>query len=173
MNLLRKQVPAFVMLIVVVLAGLIGAVIASVATSTITTRSVTNIGGEVFTLTGDLAISSYSTSPSTTTYSVATSSIGASGTIDSPVVMTNPGSTANTAITQGDFVYTVTVTVVHDVETTTTYDVTLKVDGEVNGNVYIQQLSSPPTQVGDSVSISWDLGITLESHVFEIDIVPT
>lgn len=173
MNLLRHQVPAFVMLIVVVLAGLAGAMIAS-ATSTISSRSITNIGGEVFTLTENLAISSYSTSTSTTTYSVAPTSIDASGTSDSPVVMTTDRSTANTAITQGDFVYTVTVTVVHDVSSTTTYDVTLKVDGTVNGDVYIQQLSDTPTsQIGDSTSISWDLGNTLQSHVFEIDIVPT
>ena len=173
MNLLRKQVPAFVTLIIVVLAGLAGAMIAS-ATSTISSRSITNIGGEVFTLTENLAISSYSASPSTSSYSVAPSSIDASGTSGSPVTMTTDGSTANTAITQGDFVYTVTVTVIHDVDTTTTYDVTLKVDGAVNGEVYIQQLSGTPTsQINNKVSISWDLGNTLQSHVFEIDIVPT
>ena len=173
MNLLRKKVPACVMLIVVALAGLTGAVIAA-SESTITSRSVTTIGGEVFTLTGDLSITSYSTSTSTTTYSVAPLPIGASGTIGTPVVMTAVGSTANTAITQGDFVYTVIVTVAHDVSTATTYDVTLKVDGTVNGNVYIQQLSGTPTsQIGNSVSISWDLGNTLQSHVFEVDIVPT
>ena len=161
------------MLALVAFAGLIGAVIASSA-STITTRSVTTIGGEVFTLTGDLSISSYSTATSTTAYSVAPLSLDASGTSGTPMVMTAGGSTANTAITQGDFVYTVIVAVAHDVSVTTTYDVTLKVDGNVNGNVYIQQVSgTPTTQVGNSVSISWDLGNTLQSHVFEIDIVPT
>jgi hypothetical protein len=40
--------------------------------------------------------------------------------------------------------------------------------------VYIQQLSGTPTsQINNKVSISWDLGNTLQSHVFEIDIVPT
>lgn len=174
MNLLRKQVPACVMLIAVVLAGLTGAVIAF-SESTITSRSVTTIGGEVFTLTGDLGITSYSASPSSSIYSVAPITLDPAGTSTLPVVMSaTTGITANTAITQGDFVYTVTVAVVHDASTATTYDVTLKVDGTVNGDVYIQQLSGTSTsQIGNSVSISWDLGNTLLSHVFEVDIVPT
>jgi hypothetical protein len=132
----------------------------------------TTIGGEVFTLTGDLSISSYSTSPSTTTYSVAPLHIDASGTSGSPVVMSaTTGLTANTAITQGDFVYTVTVAVNHFVDGQE-YKVTLLQDGTPltpQSNVYIKQGSSDDT--GTTIVISWDLGITLLSHVFEVDIV--
>ena len=68
------------MLIVVALAGLTGAMVAF-ATVTINTRSVTTINGEVFTVTGDLTVSGFSTS-------IATAYADAAGTSEVPVVMT-------------------------------------------------------------------------------------
>ena len=160
MNLLRKQVPACVMLIVVVLAGLTGAMVAF-ASVTINTRSVTTINGDVFTLTGDLTVSGFSTS-------IATTAPSAAGTSGTPVAMTSGGSAANTAIPMGDYTYTATVTIANS-HVSQEYAVTLKQDGASQGIVYIAQDAAGT--VGYKVIVTWDLGTSLASHVYEVDIV--
>jgi hypothetical protein len=148
------------MLIVVALAGLTGAMVAF-ASVTINTRSVTTINGDVFTITGDLTVSGFSTS-------IAWQGINAVGTSGSPVAMTSGGSVANTAITMGDYTYSVTVTIANS-QVSQEYAVTLKQDGASQGIVYIAQDAAGT--VGYKVIVTWDLGLSLASHVYEIDIV--
>ncbi len=163
MNLLRKQVPAYLMLIIVALVGITGAMVA-VAAVTIQTRSVTTINGEVFTLTGDLTISDFATS-------IAIANVPAAGaTSGSAIPMAGGGAASNTAITIGDYTYSATVTVfnVHDGQT---YAVTLLQSGVSMGVVYIAQGATAVE--GDSVTITWDLGTSLNSAVYEVNIVPS
>jgi hypothetical protein len=149
------------MLIIVALVGITGAMVA-VAAVTIQTRSVTTINGEVFTVTGDLTISNFNTS-------IAIANVPAAGaTTESAIPMAAGGATANTAITLGDYTYSATVTVfnVHDSQT---YTVTLLQSGVNMGVVHIAQGAT--TLVGDSVTITWDLGTSLTSAVYEVNIV--
>jgi hypothetical protein len=161
MSLSRKQVPAYLMLIVVAFAGIAGAMVV-IASGTITARSVTTINGEVFTLTGELTVSGFSTS-------IATADASAAGTSETPVAMASGGATANTVITTGDFKYSVTVTVATGVDSQK-YEVTLKQDGTSKGNVYIAQDAAGT--VGYTATVTWDISTSLASHVYEIDIVP-
>jgi len=161
MSLSRKQVPAYLMLIVVAFAGIAGAMVV-VATGTIGARSVTTINGEVFTLTGDLTVSSFSTSISTATASAA-------GTSETPVAMTSVGSAANDAITLGHYVYSVNVTVAN-IHNSQAYKVTLLQAGTSVDDVYIKQGTSAAQN--DNATVTWDLGTSLASHVYEVDIVP-
>ena len=162
MSLSRKQVPVYLMMIVVALAGIAGAMVV-LASGTIGARSVTTINGEVFTLTGDLTVSGFSTSIST----VGASAAGTSGT---PVAMTSGGATANTAITMGHFKYSVTVTVANIVDSQA-YKVTLTQAGTSKGDVYIAQGTSAAQN--DNVTVTWDIGNSLASGpvVYEVDIV--
>ena len=155
-----KLLKLFAILIVIVIAGVTGAMVAF-ATVTTSTRSVTTINGEVFTLTGDLTVSGFSTS-------IATTASAAAGTSGSPVAMTSGGSAANTAITMGDYTYTVTVTIANS-HANQGYAVTLKQDGASQGIVYIAQDAAG--SVGYKVIVTWDLGLSLASHVYEVDIV--
>jgi hypothetical protein len=161
MSFLRKKVPACVMLIVVVLAGLTGAMVASTAV-TIQSRSVTTINGEVFTITGELTVSGFNTS-------IAYATASAAGTSGSPVAMTSGGSAANTAITMGNYTYSVTVTIASS-HVSQGYAVTLKQDGISQGIVYIAQDAAGT--VGYKVIVTWDLGKSLASAVYEVYIVP-
>jgi hypothetical protein len=162
MSLSRKQVPAYLMLIVVAFAGIAGAMVV-VATGTIGARSVTTINGEVFTLTGDLTVTGFSTS-------IATANASAVGTSGSPVAMTLGGATANTVITMGHYNYSVTVTVANGVDSQK-YKVTLTQAGTSKGDVYIAQ-DADGTE-GYTAIVTWDLGTTLASGpvVYEVDIV--
>ena len=160
MSFLRKKVPACVMLIVVVLAGLTGAMVASTAV-TIQSRSVTTINGEVFTITGDLTVSGFNTS-------IAYATASAVGTSGSPVAMTSGGSVANTAITMGDYTYSVTVTIANS-HVSQGYAVTLKQAGISQGIVYIAQDAAGT--VDYKVTVTWDLGTSLASAVYEVYIV--
>ncbi len=163
MSLSRKQVPAYLMLIVIALAGLTGAMVAF-AVGPISQRSVTTINGEVFTLTGDLSVNGFSTSIATATADAAGSTIG------SAVAMTSEGgSAANTVITKGDYTYSVTVNVTNT-DNSQAYKVTLKQDGASQGIVYIAQ--GNPAAQNDKVTVTWDIGASLASHVYEVDIVP-
>ncbi|MGD0406032.1 MAG: hypothetical protein ABSB10_05210 [Candidatus Bathyarchaeia archaeon] len=161
MSLSRKQVPAYLMLIVVAFAGIAGAMVV-IASGTIGARSVTTINGEVFTLTGDLSVSGFSTAISTQ----AASAVGTSG---SPVAMTSVGSAANDAITLGHYVYSVNVTVA-SIHNSQEYKVTLLQSGTSVDDVYIKQ--GPSAAQNDNVTVTWDIGTSLTSHVYEIDIVP-
>jgi len=160
MSLSRKQVPAYLMLIVVAFAGIAGAMVV-VATGTIGARSVTTINGEVFTLTGDLTVSSFSTSISTATASAA-------GTSGSPVAMTSVGSAANDAITLGHYVYSVNVTVAN-IHNSQAYKVTLLQAGTSVDDVYIKQGTS--SVQNDNATVTWDIGTSLQTAVYEVDIV--
>ena len=160
MSLSRKQVPAYLMLIVVAFAGIAGAMVV-VATGTIGARSVTTINGEVFTLTGDLTVSSFSTSISTATASAA-------GTSETPVAMTSVGSAANDAITLGHYVYSVNVTVAN-IHNSQAYKVTLLQAGTSVDDVYIKQGTS--SVQNDNATVTWDIGTSLQTAVYEVDIV--
>jgi hypothetical protein len=163
MSLSRKQVPAYLMLIVVALAGLTGAMVAF-AVGPISQRSVTTINGEVFTLTGELTVGGFSTS-------IAPQTLSAVGTVGTPVVMATPSSNANTIITKGDYTYSMTVTIFTSAPDTV-YKVTLKQDGtSVTGSpVYIKQdAAGTPTY---TAIVTWDIGTTLQTAVYEVDIVP-
>jgi hypothetical protein len=85
--------------------------------------------------------------------------------------MTSGGSIANTAITLGHYVYNVTVTVAHIVDSQK-YNVTLVQAGTSIGSVYIAQGLS--ASEGDKVTITWDLGtsLTIGASVYEVYIVP-
>jgi hypothetical protein len=163
MSLSRKQVPAYLMLIVVAFAGIAGAMVV-IASGTIGTRSVTTINGEVFTLTGELTVTGFSTS-------ISTQAASAAGTSGSPVAMTSSGATANTVITMGHYNYSVTVTIATGVDSQA-YKVTLLQSGANMGDVYIAQ--DAEGTVGYKATVSWDLGTTLASGpvVYEVDIVP-
>jgi hypothetical protein len=149
------------MLIVVAFAGIAGAMVV-VATGTIGARSVTTINGEVFTLTGELSVSGFSTS-------IATAGASAAGTSGSPVAMTSVGSAANVAITLGHYVYSVNVTVA-TIHNSQEYKVTLLQSGTSKGDVYIAQGGSAAQN--DNATVTWDLGTSLASAVYEVDIVP-
>jgi hypothetical protein len=82
--------------------------------------------------------------------------------------MTTGGSAANTAITMGDYTYSVTVTIANS-QPSQAYAVTLKQDGVSEGIVYVAQDASGT--VGYKVIVTWDLGTSLASHVYEVDIV--
>ena len=132
-----------------------------IASGTIGTRSVTTINGEVFTLTGDLTVTGFSTS-------IATAGASAAGTSETPVAMTSGGATANTVITMGHYNYSVTVTVAN-IHNSQAYKVTLTQAGTSVGDVYIAQGTSAAQN--DKVTITWDLGTSLASAVYEVDIV--
>jgi hypothetical protein len=161
---LKRQVPLYAVVLAVALAAIAGAMIAY-TTVTITTRTVTTIAGEVFVLTEELSVSDFGTS-------IATSDASATGTsAATAVVMTSTGAAANTAITKGDYVYSVKVVVAITQPTPDkVYKVTLKEDGTSKGDVYIKTGDTPAQ--GDSVTVSWDLGTSLASRVYEVDIVP-
>ncbi len=163
MNISGKHVPAYLILIIVTLAGIMGALVAVAAVTMSQPRSVTTINGEVFTVTGDLAVSGFSTQ-------ISTADATALGTSGDPVAMTAGVATANTAITIGHFTYSVTVAVVN-VHDSVPYAVTLLQAGSPVGVVYIAQGAN--AVAGDSVTITWDLGTTLNSAVYEVNIVPT
>jgi hypothetical protein len=150
------------MLIVVAFAGIAGAMVV-LASGTIGTRSVTTINGEVFTLTGDLTVTGFSTS-------ISTAGASAAGTSGSPVAMTSVGSAANDAITLGHYLYNVTVTVAN-IHNSQAYKVTLLQSGASVDDVYIAQGTSAAQN--DKVTITWDLGTSLASGavVYEVDIV--
>jgi len=126
-------------------------------------RSVTTINGEVFTITGDLAVSAFSTQ-------ISTEPATALGTNGAPVAMTAGDAIANTAITIGHYTYSATVAVVN-VHDSVPYTVTLLQAGSPVGVVYIAQ--GVTVVAGDSVTITWDLGTSLSSAVYEVNIVVT
>jgi hypothetical protein len=78
------------------------------------------------------------------------------------------GSIANTAITLGHYVYCVTVTVANIVDSQA-YKVTLLQAGTNKGDVYSAQ--GDPAALNDKITITWDLGTSLASAVYEVDIV--
>jgi hypothetical protein len=162
MSLSRKQVPAYLMLIVVAFAGIAGAMVV-IASGTIGTRSVTTINGEVFTLTGDLTVTGFSTS-------ISTADASAAGTSGSPVAMTSGGAPANTAITMGHYKYSVTVAIANSAPSIK-YEVTLTQAGTSKGDVYIAQDAAGT--VGYTAIVTWDIGTSLASGpvVYEVDIV--
>ena len=77
---------------------------------------------------------------------------------------------ANTAITIGHYTYSATVAV-GNAHNNVEYAVTLLQAGSSVGVVYIAQGAAAAE--GDSVTITWDLGTTLNSAVYEVSIVPT
>jgi hypothetical protein len=160
---MTKRVPAYVILAVIVAAIMLQAVVYA-AISSASTRTVTTIGGEVFTLTEQLTLTPQGIGISTATASAAGSSLA------NNVTMTASGASANTALTQGNFEYRLEVAIA-TVSTAQAYSVQLLEDGTSKGTVYIGQASSGAAQ-NDYVTIKFDLGQSLSSAVYEIQVLP-
>jgi hypothetical protein len=134
------------------------------AASSMGTRTVTNISGESLTVTEGLDATPNG-------ISVASSTVGALGGNTTTEVAMDAGTSqiAREALTQGNYTYNATVEVV-TVSSSTEYTVELFEDGTSQGTLYIEQASS--SVVGDDVYCYWDLGTSIASHVYHIEVKP-
>ncbi|MDQ1281625.1 MAG: hypothetical protein QG670_2890, partial [Thermoproteota archaeon] len=131
-SIMSKQIPAYLMLAMMCLAGIVG-VIGVQALSSAPTRTVTTIGGEIFNITGELIVSPQGIGITTTT-------TPATGTNGSEVVMSASPSSVNTALVQGCFEYRLKVEVAEGgVSNAKEYTVELFADGVSKGTAYIEQ----------------------------------
>jgi hypothetical protein len=155
----RKSVPLWVILLILV--PLTASVV--FAASSIGTRSVTNISGEVLTVSEGLDCT-----PNGIT--VVSSNASANAGNGTEVAMdAGTGQVAREALTQGHYAYNATVAVVN-ASNSTEYSAELFEDGVSQGTLYIEQAAA--AVAGDDVYCYWDLGTSIASHVYHIEVKP-
>jgi len=146
------------MTLVSVIIGGLAAVYAADAPELVTYAT---LGGEVVTITDGLV-------PESQGIRVEESELAARGdTLEGVVQMTASGSLANEATTLGHFLYVYRLEVA-EVDPGQLYRVDCYQDGLRQTRLYVQQSASP--RVGDSVTLTWHLGPTLSSSVFEVQV---
>jgi hypothetical protein len=133
-------------------------------TSSIGSRTYTNVSGEVITVTEGLDATPNG-------ISVASSNVTALGGNTTTEVAMDAGTSqvARGALTQGHYTYNCTVEVV-TTSNLKEYTVELFQDGVSQGILYIEQAAA--AVVGDDVYCYWDLGTSLASHVYHIEVMP-
>lgn len=157
-HLMKKLLPLWI-------AGLI--LLVSSASSVFAQVSVgtTNsgvIGSELITITNTLT-------PSSQGIDVEAAALPAVGdTQHGAVVMTADGSTANTATSRAHYVYVYRLTVA-TADNGQEYSVELLKDGMPMGVLYVEQ--GADAAVGDSVMLTWDIGTSLSSAVFAVEVL--
>ena len=161
-SFMSKHVPVYVVVAMLIIAAM-GPMIVYAALS-VQTTNVTTLGGEVFKISEDLTLAPQG-------IGISTADVEALGTSGTPVVMVSaPGASANTAITQGHFEYKLSVTIAYP-EAGTAYTVNLLADGASKGTVYIKQATTG-SGVDEFVTIRFDLGASLSTAVYEIQVAP-
>jgi len=163
MRLMTRPVPAYLVLIILLVTAA-AAVAVYAAVSSATPRTVTTISGEIFVLTEELTATPQGIGITNTT-------VGAVGdTLATNVTMTaSPGASANTALTQGYFEYRLKIEIATP-SAGKAYSVELFAGGISKGKVYIGQGGSPA--VGKYATIKWNLGTSLASQVYEVQVLP-
>lgn len=158
MKWLTKAAPTWVVL--VLLAAVTGVSVAW-AVSKVTEQKYATMAGEVVTVTEELSANPLG-------ITVAPVNIGAKGTELAPITMiADPGDTANNTVTKGHYVYKWDVTVAEAINNAN-YTITLWKDGTVENTIYITQ--GETAVVGDKVTITWDIGTSLETAVWAVEI---
>ena len=163
LKLLNKRIPFYVCLLLMT-TGMAGSVSVYAVLNSATIRSITTISGEILVISEHLTATPQGVGITTSTASAVGSTLANNET------MTAGGASANTALTQGYFEYRLKVeiaTVAAGVE----YSVELFADGTSKGKVYIGQASSGAA-IGNYVTIKWNLGTSLASSVYEIQVLP-
>ena len=160
---MKKKMPLYAVLLVLVVATF-GSVQAYAAISSATTRNVTTIRGEILVLSEALTATPQGVGITISTASAVGSALA------SNVTMTSGGASANTALTQGHFEYKMKVEIA-TVQAGLEYSVELFADGTTKGKVYIGQAASGAAE-GDYVTVKWDLGTSLASAVYEVQVLP-
>jgi len=161
-RLMMRPVPAYLVLIILLVTAA-AAVAVYAAISSAPTRTVTTISGEVFVLTEELTATPQG-------IGITNATVGAVGaTPATNVTMTASGASANTALTLGYFEYRLKIEIT-TLSAGKTYSVELFAGGISKGKVYIGQGASPV--VGNYVTIKWDLGTSLASQVYEVQVLP-
>jgi hypothetical protein len=155
----RKSVPLWVILLMLV--PLTASVV--FAASSMGTRTITNISGESLALSEDL--------DGTPNGITVVSSTAAANAGNGTEVAMDAGTSqvAREALTQGHYAYNCTVEVVNT-SNSTEYSVELFQDGVTQGTLYIEQAAD--SVAGDDVYCYWDLGTSIASHVYHIEVKP-
>ena len=160
-KLLRRNIPLWLLILLVVLAAAPGIY----ATLTVQNQTYTSIFGEIVTVTEDLNIVTQGIDISPSAKSVVGNESG------SPVTLTAAGAIVRTDIAKGNYYYSVEVNVA-TTSANTKYNVTLykEESGEWTSvdSLYVQQSGTPA--VDDKAVLSWDLGASLSSSVYKIEI---
>lgn len=159
-NMLGGSVPVWLVILIFVMLGVPGIY----AAMTISEIQYVAIYGEVFTITGELTVTSNGVD-------AAKADKSASGlNPDDPVTLRSggPGGRAHTDITKWDWTYSIDVSVA-TVSPETKYKVTLYKDGEVVASLYVKQGADP--DIGDRATLTWDIGASLDSSSFKVEIV--
>ena len=160
-NLLKRNIPLWLLILLVVLAAAPGIY----ATLTVQNQTYTSIFGEIVTVTEDLNIVTQGIDISPSAKSVVGNESG------SPVTLTAAGAIVRTDIAKGNYYYSVEVNVA-TTSANTKYNVTLykEESGEWTSvdSLYVQQSGTPA--VDDKAVLSWDLGASLSSSVYKVEI---
>ena len=163
-SLMTRQIPVYLMLAMICVSAISGAIVAHAAISIASPRTVTTIGGEVFSITEELTVTPQG-------IGITTSTAAAAGTDESEVAMSASGTSANIALTQGNFEYRLKVAVATGgVSNAKEYTVELLAGGTSKGTVYVEQGAT--SVIADYVTIKWDLGTSLDDAVYEIKVLP-
>ena len=136
----------------------IGVVLAAV---TVQTTNYTSIGGEVVNVSEKLSCAGMGIDVEDDTLSAA------GGTFGAAVEMTAGGAIANTATTQGQYIYLYKLQVV-TLDAAKVYKAQLFKDGVSQGSCYVKQSADP--SASDHAHLTYDIGATLSSAVFEIEV---
>lgn len=161
-RMLSRRVPLWLVLILsfVLLVPSIYAVL------TVQTRTYISLFGEIVDVTEDLDVVSQGVD-------VQNSNKAAQGAEPGSPVTLDPGENAKarTALTKGHYVYSVEASVA-TVSANTKYNCTLYMEvseqWENKGSLYVKQSSTP--SIGDKALLTWDIGTTLNSTVFKLEI---
>ena len=137
----------------------IGVVLAAV---TVQTTNYTSIGGEVVNVSEKLSCAGMGIDVEDDTLSAA------GGTFGAAVEMTADGAVANTATTQGHYIYLYKLQVV-TLDAGKVYKAQLFMDGESQGSCYVTQHATDPL-TSHHAHLTYDIGTSLASAVFEIEV---
>ena len=158
-NILKRHIPLWVVLLLAISATFPGVY----AVLTVNNRTYTSIFGEIVIVTEDLSVVTHG-------IDISPAHKDPAGT-DSLLPITMTSSIARTDIAKGNYFYSVDVSVT-TLSASTKYNVTLYMEESDEwvgvASLYVQQGGAPAE--GDKATLSWDIGASLSSSVYKIEI---
>jgi hypothetical protein len=160
-KIIHKAVPIWLVSLLVLIPSV------SVVWTALTVQNTTkaSLFGEIYTVTEELSVMTQGIDISPSAKSAAGTDSG------SPVILTAPGAKVRTDIAKANYYYSVELSIV-TTSANTKYNATLyqeQSDAWVYiDSLYIQQSTTP--SVGDKATLSWDIGSSLETSTYKVDI---